>query len=436
MNAERLVLRLFDGRSADLDAFEAALDVRDLPLRGPRSWLLDRAGLVYTVFVGLLRAEARRPASPATRAVFYEVSAQHTKTRESCRAFAREHFGDDVDFVLTHRLKGRGGSRQMTARERRLSRAWRRRARVFAAATLLDGHGRYRWWGHVFAAVNTLAQAVDQYDVVYVTKPWDRRSYCIATFLRRHTGAEVRLVHQSMPLYGNQRLLHVPVTAVVTSRVNVPEAEYFRAAGEFRAGQIIYRSGYFVDERAAYVPSDPVYDLGFYASGDWAREDGLYRARDIEKVRAGVYRDNIYERYAERVLEALVEYATSRRRTLRIYMHPYERTLLHEHGIEPPYRGLADGTLVTIDDRPGDSRGAFYEADVAVALRSSTIWQRLDLGLDRSFMYAFDDPSLGNMLPESLGEYQRNVFTSADDLYAKLDACFASGATEPAATQS
>ena len=80
MNAERLVLRLLDGRSADLDAFEAALDVRDLPLRGPRSWLLDRAGLVYTVFVGLLRAAARRPASPATRAVFYEVSAHHTKT--------------------------------------------------------------------------------------------------------------------------------------------------------------------------------------------------------------------------------------------------------------------------------------------------------------------------------------------------------------------
>ena len=432
MNAERLILRIVDGGKEDLDAFQAALADRDLPLRGPRSWLLDRAGLLYTVFVGLLRAEARRPASPATRSVFYELGARREQVRKTRTSFARTHFDDDIDFLLTHRIKGRGGPRRMTAHERRLSRAWRRRARMAALATLLDPHHRYRWWGHVFAAINTLAQAVDQYDVVYVTPPWDRRCYSIATFLQRHTSAEVRLVYQSMPLYGNQRRLHVPVTAVVTSKVNVPEAEYFRAAGEFMAAKIVYRSSEFVDERAALAPSSPVYDVGFFASGDWAREDGLYWARDIEQVRAGAYRGNVYERYSENVLQALAEYAISRRRTLRIYMHPYERTLLHDHGIGPPYRGLADGELVTIDDRPGNSRDALYEADVAVALRSSTIWQRIDLGLERSFIYAFEDPALGNMLPEALGEYERNVFRSAADLFAKLDECFAGADGAPA----
>ena len=425
MNAERLILRIVDGGKEDLDAFQAALADRDLPLRGPRSWLLDRAGLLYTVFVGLLRAEARRPASPATRSVFYELGAQREQVRKAKTSFARTHFDEDVDFLLTHRLKGRGGPRRMTVHERRLSRGWRRRARIAALATLLDPCRRYRWWGHVFAAINTLAQAVDQYDVVYVTKPWDRRCYCVATFLQRHTSAEVRVVFQSMPLYGTQRRLHVPVTAVVTSKVNVPEAEYFRAAGEFRAAEIVYRSGEFVDERAALVPSSPLYDIGYFASGDWAREDGLIWARDIEQVHAGAYRGNVYERYAQQVLEALVEYATLRQRTLRIYMHPYERRLLHEHGIEPPYRELADRALVTIDDRPGNSRDAHYEADVAVALRSSTIWQRIDLGLERSFMFAFEDPALGNVLPEALGEYQRNVFRSIPDLFAKLDTCFA-----------
>ena len=80
---------------------------------------------------------------------------------------------------------------------------------------------------------------------------------------------------------------------------------------------------------------------------------------------------------------------------------------------------------MTIDDRPGNSRDAHYEADVAVALRSSSIWQRIDLGLERSFIYGFEDPGLGNVLPEALGEYQHNVFTSVPDLVAKLDACFA-----------
>ncbi|MFA4965999.1 MAG: hypothetical protein WC709_10270 [Thermoleophilia bacterium] len=425
MNAQRLILRLIDGGRKDIDAFQAALDDRDLPAPGPASWVLDRAALLYTVFVGLQRAAARRPASPASRAVFYEVGAPKEPLRQIRSAFARTHFGDEVDFLHTHRLKGHGGPRRLTDRERRLARAWRRRARVAALATLLDRRRRYRWWGHVFATINTFAQAADQFDTVYVTKPWDRRSYAMATFLRRNTGAEVRLVYQSMPLYGNQRRLHVPVTAVVTSRVNVPEAEYFRAAGEFRATEIVYRSSEFVEERAALVAASPTYDIGFYASGDWAREDGLYWARDIEQVRAGAFSGNVYERHAEEVLAWLVEYAASRRRTLRIYPHPYERTLLHEHGIEPPYFGLADGELVTIDDRAGNSRSSHYEADVAVALRSSTIWQRIDLGLERSFMYAFSDPALGNVLPEALGEYQRNLFRSAEELHAKLDACFA-----------
>ncbi len=426
MNAERLILRLLDGGPTDLDAFAAALEIRDLPLRGPRSWLIDRGSLLYTVFVGLLRAAARRPASPTSRAICYEVSAQREEAGDICRSFARVHFGDDVDFLLTHRLKGRGGRRQMTTRERRLARTWRRRVRIAALATLLDGQRRYRWWGHVFASINTLCQAVDQYDVAYVTKPWDRRSYCIATFLRRHTRTEVRLVHQSMPLYGNQRLLHVPVTAVVTSRVNVPEAEYFRNSGEFRAETILYRPGYFVDERPVAVrdESRPLYDLGFFSSGDWAREDGLYRARDIEAVRAGRYRGSVYERCAEEVLRWLAEYAATQRRTLRIYLHPYERELLNEHGIWPPYSGLADGEYISMDVQPGHSRGGFFEVDVAIALRSSTIWQRLDLGLERSFMYAFEDPEVGNMLPESLGAFRHNVFGTADELFCKLDACF------------
>ncbi len=390
----------------------------------------DRINVLYTVFIGLSRAEARRPSSFLSRSVFYQPSSTEVRRRTGA-AFVREHFGQEVDFAAAHQLKGGGGPRCMTPRERRFARSWRRRARLAALATLLDPRGRYGWWGHVFAGINTLAQSVDQFDVVYFDIPWDRRTYALATFVARHTRAEVRIVFESMPLYGNQRRLHIPATAVVTSKVNVPEAEYFRAAGEFKAAEIIYCSGEYVEERAALTRAAPLYDIGFFASGDWARERGLYWARDVELVRKGVYRDNVYERYATQILEALARYAHERERTLRIYLHPYERRLLHDHGIEPPFRGLADGRLVTIDDAPGNSRGAHYEIDAAVALRSSSIWQRIDLGLDHSFIYAFDDPSLGNMLPAALGEFQRNVFHSIPDLFAKLDACFAESADQP-----
>src|SRR5664279_5010260 len=106
MNAERLILRFVDGGEEDLDSFQAALADRDLPQQGPQSWLLDRASLLYTVFVGLLRAEARRPASPATRSVFYELGAQREQMRKAKTSFVRTHFDEDIDFLLTHRLKG------------------------------------------------------------------------------------------------------------------------------------------------------------------------------------------------------------------------------------------------------------------------------------------------------------------------------------------
>lgn len=419
-------MRLLNAGSEELELFARALEPRDLP-HNERSWLRDRAYFLYIAFVRLGRA-ARAPGAPRTRAVVYDPSARDASVRAARGEFLQEHFNLEADCIVNNMVEG-GGARQVSPGELREARLWRFRARCCAVAALFDRSRRYRWWGDVLATVHTLAQCRDQFDAAFVFLMFDRRSYAVATFLARHTAAKTHVVFQSMPLYGNQRYLHVPVTAVVTSKVNIPEVETFRKKGWFRGRETLYRSGEYLGERQRIAPAPPSYDIGFFATGDWARIDGKYWAVDIQGVRAGAYRGNVYERCSERVLGWLVDYARSRGRTLRIYMHPYERRLLSEHGIEPPYRGLADGGLVTIDDRPGHSRGSHYEADVAVALRSGTIWERIDLGLERSFMYAYDDPSLGNVLPEALGEYRRNLFGSRQELFEKLDACLLGPAT-------
>jgi len=421
VNVEQRIMCLLNAGGRDLDLFARALAPRDLP-HNERSWLKDRAYFLYIAFVRLGRS-ARVPASPTARAVVYDPSARDGGVRAARARFIQEHFGRDADFVLADLLKGEGGPRRMTPRERRASRRWRWRARSCAVAALFDRSRRYRWWGDVFNTVHSLAQALDQVDTAFVFLMFDRRSYAVATFLARHTAIKTHAVFQSMPLYGNQRFMHVTLTAVVTSRVNVPELHYFGKAGWFKASEVLYCSGEHLTERAELAPAPPIYDIGFFATGDWARIDGKYWAVDVEKARAGVYRGNVYEQYSERVLGWLADYARSRRRTLRLYMHPYERRLLHDHGIQPPYRGIADGELITIDDRPGHSRGSHFEPNVAVALRSGTIWERIDLGLLRSFMYDYDDPSLGNVLPEALGPYRNNLFGSREELYAKLDEC-------------
>ena len=39
----------------------------------------------------------------------------------------------------------------------------------------------------------------------------------------------------------------------------------------------------------------------------------------------------------------------------------------------------------------------------------------------RSLLYVYDDPALDNVLPESLGPYQANLFHSTAELEATLD---------------
>ena len=431
LDVDRWLLRFVNGRGDDLDRLESAVAPRELPAPGPPGWFDDRLRFVYAAFVRTHRM-ARRPFAPGADALFVDIGAKKAEVRERRRFFVREYFGEEVDFVLADQLRGGGPARRPSGRERRAARRIRRVARLAALAACFDRSARrYRWWSSVLLTLHTLAQASDRTRRIYVGKMYDRRSYVIATYLARRGGVRPFLIYQSSPLAFNQRELHVDVPVVLTSKVNLPEVEYFQAMGWFRSSDVRYCPQEYLVERARLQPGTPVYDIGFFASGDWARRSGKYWASDIDRVRAGAYRGNPFEEHAERVLAALADYARERGRSLRIYLHPYERTLHNEHGIEPPFRHLADGELVTIDDAPGTSRDAVYECDVAVALRSSTIWERIDLGLSRSLVYVYGDPTLDNFMPESLGPYRANLFYSTEDLAAKLDRLLADRAASP-----
>ncbi|HJW76870.1 MAG TPA: hypothetical protein VJ787_14610, partial [Thermoleophilia bacterium] len=310
MNVERHILRLINAGDEDLELFRSALAPRELPEYGPRRWLEDRARFMHVAFFRLSRA-SHKPFSPASSSVVYDVGAKKEEVRGYRAHYVRTYFGEDVDFVLSDLFPGLAPARRATDSERRRARRWRLWARVAAVASLADFSARrYAWWGAVFSTVHALAQASDRIRKVYVFRPYDRRTYVLVTYLSRHTSIVPYYVFQSMPLYFNQRFLHVDVPVVLTSKVNLPEVEYFRRAGYFKANEVLYRPQEYLLEREGLEPAAPVYDIGFFASGDWARIDGRYIASDVRLVRAGAYRGNVFERRAERVLEALVGYAT------------------------------------------------------------------------------------------------------------------------------
>lgn len=388
-----------------------ALELRGSPSRGPASWARDRLGLLKRLVLAPWRI--RRNAKPLSGgAVVFDVglSPEYQAHRA---AFVEQHFAEKVDFVSASTPRRAPGGEADWRR-------WYRFGLDVALRGLIDfSDRRYFWLGQQLLEIQSLALASPGIERAYVFRLFDRRPYLAATFLARHTDAQVRCVFQNIPLWRNCRFFHLDVPVVVTSRVNVPEVEWLERQGYFRASEVIYRSQEFVG--AMPERSEPTVDIGFISSGEWARREGLYQVTDIESVRRGDHADNRFANKALWLAEALARYARAHGRSLRLYPHPYERLLAREHGIEAPWMRLVDGETVTLAEEAPDSRAAIYEPRVAVSLQSSFIWERLDLGLDASLIYDFGDDDVNVFKRESLGEYAGNVFSDERELYAELD---------------
>jgi hypothetical protein len=409
LDLARVVAEALNRRPDDL--MVRALELRGSPAAGPPSWWRDRLGLLKRMTFAPVRMRRRaKPLSHSSIVFDVGLTSEYLRARS---AFVRKHFGEEVDFVssLTPRFSP-GGEREW--------RRWYRYGLALSLRALFDiSSRRYFWLGQQLLEVQALALAAPGIERAYVFRLFDRRPYLAATYLARNTHAEVRCVFQNIPLWRNCRYFHLDVPVVVTSKVNLPEVTWLADKGYFRADEVLYRSQEFVESTPS--PQRPTVDIGFFSSGEWARRDGLYQVKDVNAVKAGVYENNRFAVKAAWLADALARYARERGLTLRLYPHPYERVLLASHGVEAPWARLADGSQVSIATDGADSRANVYDPRAAVSLQSSFIWERLDLGLESSFMYDFGNDGDNAFKREALGQYEANLFVDETELYARLD---------------
>ena len=419
LNLDHIAARVICGRE-DLSVAHSALAERGFPPRGPKSWLKDRVLFLATVASAPARYRGIGPVPAGT--VAYDPASREPRPRAYRRFFVEHYFGEQLNFLGRHETP-----RSDTRAARKRSARWYWIGVGLGLLGLLDWSSRrHRWLAASLLDIRAYARALDDIDRAYVFAMYDRRSYLIASFLHR-TAVEVVPVYQNIPLYRNCRFQHLRIPVVLTSKVNLHEAEYFHSKRTFLATEFIYKPQEFLLDSIDLEPQDPVTDIGYFSSGEWARRDGLYQVRDPEMVRSGVLRGSAYDVRADEILRALADYAKRVHRTLVIYPHPFERTLIRDFGIMPPYADLVDGAWVRIDDAEGfNSRSRIYECETAVSLQSSFIWERLDLGLDNSFIYEWEDQSKNPFLREALGPYARVLFRNTEELLEKLNAVFRS----------
>ena len=419
LNLDRIASRLIFGHR-DLHVARLAMDERGFPQRGPSSWIKDRFLFMATVTSAPVRYRGIGPAPTGT--IVYDPASREPKSREYRRFFIEHYFGEEIAFLGRHETP-----RSDDWKARLRSARWYSLGIVLGLFAFLDwSPRRYRWLAASLLDIRAYVRALDGIDRAFVFAMYDRRSYLIAGFLHRHTNIEVIPVYQNVPLQRNCRYLHMRIPIILTSKVNLHEAAYFRAKGGFLASEFNYRPQEFLLDTINLERQKPSVDIGFFSSGEWARREGLYQVRDPEIVSSGVLRGSAYDIQSDEIVRALAAYAQRMQRSLVIYPHPFERTLMRDFGIAPPYADLDDGTCVRIDDSEGlNSRSRIYECEVAVSLQSSFIWERLDLDLEKSFIFEWSDGSKNPFLREALGPYSSALFRDVDELIAKLDNAFA-----------
>lgn len=401
----------------DLELMWRSLDLRMIWAykRGDRArgmaWVRDRAALFGHVALYPLRRLSRPKRRLMSRVLVWDPAAGRSDVRASRTYFIETSVGETPDFVGYDDTAPVCDGR---TRVGLMARIWAHGLWIGVLGFFDLSGTRLSYIGRAFVQILDAAAVAECTDRLYTFSTAEPIAYVAATYLRDRLGVDVRLVPGNTLLYRWQRCCHLRAPIVLCSKAQEYELAYFAERRMNNAGPATYAGNEYALDLVG-ADTEPKVDLAYFSSGMWARIGGLARTDDLEGIRAMRYADNPYYRATEDILTTMTGIARERGCHMRIYLHPYERLLIAEHGIEPPYAGLADGELVTLDTSPGSSRPRMWEAKVAVSLQSTIIWERLDAGLPASFMYRFDDPEMNWFDPDAIGPF---AYASFSDMVA------------------
>jgi len=355
-----------------------------------------------------------------TEIIVYDPSSNVIEVRNYRKVFIQHYFKENVDFI-----------------------GWKEKIKIIPNILLwptlklyvysvfislfsfLDFSKRdYKWLGNVFPELLNILLIQKDIKKIYIFCIDDPVQYLYATYINNYTKIQIYLINANIPMK-EQRYCHLNVNAVLCSKVQLNEINYYINNGYNKTSKIIYCSNVFIADLLNVKHTAPKYHIGYFSSGEWARINGLFRVklskREIKKVsEININNSNIYYIKSKEILSFLVRFAKIHNLRLKIYLHPYERVLLKRYKISPPYMNFVDNKNIFIDIEGKNSRNKIYEPFVAISIQSSFIWERLDLGLMRSYIYEFKDEKYNSFLPESLGNYKECLFKNTEELTRKI----------------
>lgn len=162
----------------------------------------------------------------------------------------------------------------------------------------------------------------------------------------------------------------------------------------------------------------PVYDLGFFSSGNWLRKYLGNESQITDEAE-----------YEEQLLSDLKKYCISKKLKCRVFLHPIEKNLKYLDLVNTYYEKLGLNLETEIAPRDQKSIDEFDEINLGIALYSTLMFERLALGFKTLIApYGYTDfpikeSNFGNICVKKredlIGKLDGNLYLSPRDFFSK-----------------
>ena len=253
----------------------------------------------------------------------------------------------------------------------------------------------------------------------------DTVSYVTSGYLSKYfTNIDVYYIYTQGTLYELCRYDKFEnINIVITSKLQKLELEYYIK----QKLMILINSNiiHWGDDNIKTIETynkKQIYQIGIYSSADWARTKDFIRASDINKIKEYQYIDNPNYICFNNIL-SILKYKKYNNKTIKIYLHPFEKELIKKYNIYPPYWQ----ELITKDNFIIDSNediSNFFEAKIAITVASSLAYSRINYNLDTLFFIPKKNKiGLIPFPPKKVFKsYDKYIYSSIEEFQTKLDA--------------
>jgi hypothetical protein len=181
------------------------------------------------------------------------------------------------------------------------------------------------------------------------------------------------------------------------------------------------------------------YDLGFFSSGEWARTRGIFNVYVRSEILENLKHSNEFWVLSETVISHLVNFVRANNLKLKIFLHPYERYLISEQEIYPPFVEFVDNKNVFMSADFSANISNFFEARIGVTTISSIVFDRAAYGLETLFyVRGRDSAKLHDGLfynRDHIKSVSKNAFENIEQLDDNLNSLFLASSAKPLLTQ-